>query len=105
MVKMNSIQTTIWVLLAFVVLLLSLVQVLVRSLRREDAVLFERLGCPDVFTNNNFPQAYRFWRWLYTSPLSPALSNRSRAIAWIIRLLTPIYVCAVLALAVTVWSR
>lgn len=48
----------IWVLLALVSLLLPLVQVLIRFLRREDALLFEHLGRPDL------------WRWLY-EPTQP----------------------------------
>lgn len=92
------IQTMLWPLLVFAILLLVLIQSLFALLRRDDAALFEALGSPDLFTNNNATQVYRFWRWLYTTFVNRSLSTRARAIAWIIRLLTPIYLLAILAL-------
>jgi len=90
----------LWALFFVAILLLALIQALFVLLRRDDAILFEGLGRPDLFTNNNAPQVYRFWRWIYSDALGPSLSAQSRAIAWVIRLLTPIYVLAIL---VVIW--
>lgn len=79
-------------------LLLALIQICLRAIRREAPALFEQLGKPDLFANNNFPQVYRFWRCLYRGALGEHLSARSQVVAWTLRLLTPLYVLAILVL-------
>lgn len=58
------------VLAIAVVLLLALVQAIIVRLRRHDRLTYEKLGQPDLISNNSPTSIFAFWRWVYGSSLA-----------------------------------
>jgi hypothetical protein len=69
-----------------VVLLLGLVQWVLLHLRRFDVALFNELGSPDLFLNNNLTNVFAFWRWVYGRSLDYSCGGALRGALWVIRI-------------------
>lgn len=92
-------------LVLWVVLLLGLVQWVFLQLRRSDAALFNELGRPDLFLNNNLPNTFAFWRWVYGRSLDYVCGGALRGALWSIRIGTVAYAVALIAFAMSEVSR
>jgi len=91
----------LWALAWIVVLILALTQLLFILLRRDDEVIYKKLGSPDVFSNNTLAGILFFWRWIYSNIECWPKSTLSKLIVWILRVATPIYFIGLVAVA---WS-
>jgi hypothetical protein len=78
------------VLAIAVVLLLALVQAIIVRLRRHDRLTYEKLGQPDLMSNNSPTSILAFWRWVYVSSLANAPDGLS-PLLWGLRLGTALY--------------
>jgi hypothetical protein len=94
-------MASIWALVAFVVVLLAATQRLFLCIKRDDPNRFGLLGEPNLFTNNNPTNIYKFWYWIFTPGANEKMSMEGRVLVWILRIGTPIYVlCIVLETSV-----
>ena len=82
----------LWVLLVAAVLLLALTQLSFKQIRRTDAALFERLGRPDLFKNNNYSNVMLYWKWVFGESMKKAPPSSLRPVLWLIRGSTVAYV-------------
>jgi hypothetical protein len=94
METMKNEEILMWGMVAFVVAILSLVHALILRIRREEPRTFEALGSPHLFANNNIRTVWLFWVWLYSSASLLSGSGPSRLIAWLVRVLTLVYLVA-----------
>lgn len=97
---MDSYTTVLLLLFLVTCVLLVLVQALFVEIRRSDGNLYERLGRPDIFTNNHWVQIARFWRWIYGEPVTENLSIAARRLAFAIRLTSPLLALALVGLII-----
>jgi hypothetical protein len=88
------------ILFAVAVALLAMIQWLFVRVRREDPALFDRLGRPDLVTNNNVSGTFAVWSWIFSRPDRNTTSKGTRAIATILRIVSPLYVLAFLGMIV-----
>ena len=88
----------LWVLLIAAVLLLALTQLSFKQIRRSDAALFERLGRPDLFHNNNYSNVLLYWKWVFGESMKKAPPSSLSSVLWVIRCSTVAYVAGLIFL-------
>lgn len=100
---MNGIPFPLVAMFVFAVALLTLVQWTLRKLRRTDASLYEQLGRPDLFLNNNVSNVAALWRWVYGRSLTYDGDVGLSSALWALRVGTVLYVIGLLVLFA--WMR
>lgn len=89
----------LWVLVAIAVVLICLTQVCLIVVRTSDAALYDALGRPDVFTNNNITVMWRFWRWLFLESYGSLATRRLLLVVSALRVGVPCFLLVVVILA------
>jgi hypothetical protein len=91
-------KAAVLVLATFAFFLLALIWYLFRRLKRESPEVYESIGSPDLFTNNNIAQIGPVWRWIFIGSSRSNLSRGTLAIVLMLRLLAPVYFIIVVLL-------
>lgn len=97
---MSEMPLALFALILFVVALLTVTQWVFLRLRRIDAALYDELGRPDLFLNNNLPNIIAFWKWVYGRSLHYVGDAGIAVALWAIRIGTILYAIGLLVFMV-----
>ena len=87
---MNNIPMNFWIATCIVVVHVVLCHFILERVKRENPPAFERMGSPHLFLNNTPGSTWLFWKWLCSSDPN-SFTVGTRTLAWIIRLLTVVF--------------
>ena len=85
----------LWLLTIGAIAFMVFLQWFLMQIRRKDEHLYERLGRPDLVSNNTFTSVVVFWRWVFSESFGYKGDAVVLGALWCVRVMVVLYLVGI----------